>query len=69
MTEKPLTRTELAELTGLHPRTIDKRRKQGMPFVLYGARTPRFYASECLPWLAHFGRTEHDKRPSGAESA
>jgi len=67
--EKALTRSELAELTGLHPRTIDQRRKQGMPFVLYGARSPRFYASECLPWLAHFGRTKRADRPNRAGSA
>lgn len=53
--ERPLTKRELAELTRVSTSTIDRRRREGMPAVMYGARSPRFFPSQCLPWLAQYG--------------
>lgn len=54
--ERPVTRAELALAARVSLSTIDRARRSGLPSVFYGKRSPRFYLSVCLPWLAQFGR-------------
>ena len=47
-----LTREELAAVLKVHPRTIDRWRREGMPSELWGPRrgTRRFVLSAALTW-------------------
>jgi len=48
--ERYVTRRELADLMGLHVRTIDKMVQAGMPSETWGRRTRRFQASKAVAW-------------------
>lgn len=51
-TAEPLvTRVELAEHFHVHPDTVDKMRREGMPSIRWGARLVRFRVSDCVAWL------------------
>lgn len=53
-----LTREELAAELKVHPRTIDRWRREGMPSELWGgprSRTRRFPLSACLAWVRSGG--------------
>lgn len=59
--ERPVTRAELAQRAHISLSTLDRARKAGLPHVFYGQRSPRFYLSVALPWLAQFGRNQRDQ--------
>lgn len=46
-----MTRVELAEHFHVHPDTVDKMRREGMPSIRWGARLVRFRVSDCVAWL------------------
>jgi phage terminase Nu1 subunit (DNA packaging protein) len=47
-----LTREELAAVLKVHPRTVDRWRRDGMPSELWGPRrgTRRFPLAACMAW-------------------
>lgn len=48
--ERLLTRAELAELLACSSDTIDRMRKDGMPWIPWGRRLVRFRASDVMVW-------------------
>lgn len=59
--ERLLTRRELAAQMGVHPNTVDRLRKRGMPCRMIGS-SPRFKPSEVERWLDTYS-------PSGPQHA
>ena len=55
--ETYLTRDELAAQFKIHPRTVDRWRRDGMPSELWGPRggTRRFPLAACLAWAKEQG--------------
>ena len=49
-------RRELADLMGLHVRTIDKMVRAGMPSETWGRRTRRFQPSKAIAWAREQSR-------------
>ncbi len=56
--EKPepyITRAQLAELMGVHPDTIKRWTRKGMPHTRFMERTVRYQASVAIAWAREFG--------------
>lgn len=45
-----VTRDELAQMMRVSVTTVDRLRKEGMPFVTWGRRTIRFQPSVAIAW-------------------
>jgi len=59
--ERLVTREELAAMMGVHPKTVDRLRRAGMPSVVIGRRARRFRPSQALAWATSQGsNTEGD---------
>ncbi len=55
-TERYVTRRELAAMMGVHPTTVDRMRRAGMPSVVWGRRSRRFKPSVALAWARASGQ-------------
>jgi excisionase family DNA binding protein len=59
-------RKELAALLKVSPQTVDRMRKDGMPFMRLGKRTVRFQTGLVMAWLVREGRlvpTDREETP------
>jgi phage terminase Nu1 subunit (DNA packaging protein) len=61
MTEKLVTREELAELMRVSVATVDRMRRAGMPHVTWGRRLVRFRVREAISWAEQQQRTKHEE--------
>jgi phage terminase Nu1 subunit (DNA packaging protein) len=56
VTERYVSRAELAALMGVSLATVDRLVAQGMPSVTWGRRTRRFRPSAAISWASERGR-------------
>jgi hypothetical protein len=51
VTERMVTRKEMAQIAAVSVTTIDRFIREGMPHAKYGPRMVRLKPSLCLPWM------------------
>jgi len=66
--ERLVTREELAAIMGVHPATVDRLRRDGMPSVVIGRRARRFRPSVALAWAAARKGSHTEVSDVGAEA-
>ena len=65
MSERPVTKHELAQMANCSVSTIERRMRDGLPSVRYGKQLVRFFPSKALPWLAQYGEDVSHSEGSG----
>jgi phage terminase Nu1 subunit (DNA packaging protein) len=58
MTKELITRRQLAFRLGVHPRTIIRWEKQGMPVYKSSVRHPRYIYEEVEQWLTEMSNVD-----------